>query len=178
MLKQITFVSSLMAMSAVAALAADPNAPPAASNQPKPLGQHATVSTTATSGEVVTHQKQGELRANNLIGMRVQGGQDEKIGKINDLVIDESGQVSAAVISIGGFLGIGDKVVAVPWRKVRFDGAEKSALLDMTREELASAPEFRTKEQIESDRHSEATRQRLQQPQGESRPLPNRTPAQ
>lgn len=177
MLKQITFLSSLMVMSAVVALAADPNAPPAASNQPKPLERHATTSTTATTGEVVTHQKQGELRANNVIGMRVQGGQDEKIGKINDLVIDESGQVSAAVISIGGFLGIGDKVVAVPWQKVRFDGAEKSALLDMTREELAGAPEFRTKEQIESERHSDATRQRLQKPQGESRSPPNRMPA-
>ena len=178
MLKQITFLSSLMAMSAVVALAADPNTPSAPSNQPKPLERHATTSTTATTGEVVTHQKQGELRANSVIGMRVQGGQDEKIGKINDLVIDESGQVSAAVISIGGFLGIGDKVVAVPWQKVRFDGAEKSALLEMTREELASAPEFRTKEQIESERHSEAARQRLQQPQGESRSPPNRLPAQ
>lgn len=178
MLKQITFVSSLMALSAAAALATDPNAPPAASNQPKPLEQHATTRTAATTGEVVTHQKQGELRANNVIGMRVQGGQNEKIGKINDLVINESGQISAAVISIGGFLGIGDKVVAVPWPKVRFDGAEKSALLEVTREELANAPEFRTKEQIESDRHSEATRQRLQLPQGESRALPNRMPSQ
>jgi len=178
MLKRIIVLSSILAMSAASALAADPNAPPASANPPKPVEQRATTSSAMSTGDAVTHQKPSEVRVNNLIGMRVQGGQDEKIGKIDDLVIDESGRISAAVISIGGFLGIGDKVVAVPWQKVRLDGVGKGALLEMTREELVSAPEFRTKEQIESDRLSEAMRQKLQQPQGESRSAPKRTPTQ
>ena len=54
-------------------------------------------------------------KASDLIGMDVRNQQNEKLGDIKDLVVDlPSGKISYAVLSVGGFLGIGDKLIAVP----------------------------------------------------------------
>jgi hypothetical protein len=54
----------------------------------------------------------------------------------------EQGRVAYAVLSFGGFLGIGDKLFAVPWRALRIDEAEHEFILDMDRDALADAPGF------------------------------------
>src|SRR3954452_22014857 len=65
-------------------------------------------------------------KANGLIGMQIQNNQDEKLGKVDDLAIDlESGRIVQAVISTGGFLGIGDKTIAVPPSALQWDSASK-----------------------------------------------------
>jgi sporulation protein YlmC with PRC-barrel domain len=62
----------------------------------------------------------GDWRASKLAGLSVYNDNNESIGSINDLLIDKSGNIKAAVISVGGFLGMGAHLVAVPFDKIKF----------------------------------------------------------
>jgi sporulation protein YlmC with PRC-barrel domain len=61
-----------------------------------------------------------QFRSTNLRGTRVYGAKNENIGEINDVLISRSGQVAAVIIGVGGFLGIGEKDVAVPMSMLLF----------------------------------------------------------
>jgi len=63
---------------------------------------------------------QGDWRASKVAGLSVYNDSNESIGSINDLLMDKSGSVKAAVISVGGFLGVGARLVAVPYDKIKF----------------------------------------------------------
>lgn len=119
-----------------------------------------------TDDLIVEQQEQQELRANNLIGMTVQNPEGEEIGSISDLVIDNEGRTTAAVLSVGGFLGIGAKQVGVHWDKLEFDTVQLLARVDASidRGWLEQAPDFLTWEQIEAERQrQQAIRQQEQQ---------------
>jgi len=62
----------------------------------------------------------GNWRASKVIGLNVYNASDESLGSINDLLMDKSGNIKATVISVGGFLGVGSHLVAVPLDKVKF----------------------------------------------------------
>jgi len=62
----------------------------------------------------------GDWRASKLVGLSVYNDKNESIGSINDLLTDKSGSIKAAVIGVGGFLGMGSHLVAVPFDKVKF----------------------------------------------------------
>jgi hypothetical protein len=59
-------------------------------------------------------------RSSKVVGLSVYNDKNEKIGSINDLLVDKSGNVKAAVIGVGGFLGMGEHLVAVSFDKVKF----------------------------------------------------------
>jgi sporulation protein YlmC with PRC-barrel domain len=83
----------------------------------------------------------GSARASKLIGSKVYKG-DTSIGQIEDVLIDlDHATVTAVILSVGGFLGIGDKLVAVPVNQIKV-GSEARFTTDLTREQLASAPAF------------------------------------
>ena len=63
---------------------------------------------------------QGDWRASKVVGLNVYNDKNESVGSINDLLMDKSGNIKAAVISVGGFLGMGARLVAVPYDKVKF----------------------------------------------------------
>ena len=63
---------------------------------------------------------QGNWRASKVVGLRVYTASNESVGSINDLLMDKSGAVKAVVIGVGGFLGVGEHLVAVPLDKVKF----------------------------------------------------------
>ncbi len=63
---------------------------------------------------------QGTWRASKVVGLNVYNDKDEKIGSINDLLLDKSGSIKAAVIGVGGFLGMGEHLVAVSFDKLKF----------------------------------------------------------
>jgi sporulation protein YlmC with PRC-barrel domain len=63
---------------------------------------------------------QGDWRASKLVGLNVYNDNNESIGSINDLLTDKSGNIKAAVIGVGGFLGVGTHLVAVPFDKIKF----------------------------------------------------------
>jgi sporulation protein YlmC with PRC-barrel domain len=62
----------------------------------------------------------GQWRASKLIGVDVYNQQNEKLGEINELIVDSSGRVAGAVIGVGGFLGMGEHDVMVTMDKLRF----------------------------------------------------------
>ena len=63
---------------------------------------------------------QGDWRTSKVVGLNVYNDSNESIGSINDLLTDKSGNIKAAVISVGGFLGVGSHLVAVPFDKIKF----------------------------------------------------------
>lgn len=79
-----------------------------------------TAGSTASSGNFVTQQQPGQLLASKLIGTTVVGQNNESIGDVNDILVDRNGQIQAVVIGVGGFLGIGEKDVAVSFRSLEF----------------------------------------------------------
>lgn len=83
----------------------------------------------------------GSARASKLIGSKVYMG-DTSIGQIEDVLVDlENGTSTAFVLSMGGLLGIGKKLVAVPVSQIKV-GSEASFMTDLTEAQLASAPAF------------------------------------
>jgi sporulation protein YlmC with PRC-barrel domain len=62
----------------------------------------------------------GDWRASKVVGLKVYNNENESLGSINDLLIDKSGNIKAAVLGVGGFLGMGAHLVAVPLDKIKF----------------------------------------------------------
>lgn len=86
----------------------------------------------------------GMLRSTKLVGSKIENSQGESLGKIEDLVIDlGEGRIAAAIVSFGGFLGMGEKLVAVPMSAFTFDAQEQKFLLNVEKETLKNAPSFR-----------------------------------
>ena len=111
------------------------------------------------AGSVITTQEQSQLTADNLIGMDVRNPQDEKIGKIEDLVLDSEMKVVGVVVSVGGFLGMGKHDVALTREQVQFaqkgDKNERVATVSMTKDQLKAAPEFKTLDQQQAEAEQE-----------------------
>ena len=63
---------------------------------------------------------QGNWRASKIVGLSVYNSNNESVGSINDLLTDKNGKITAVVIGVGGFLGVGEHLVAVPFEKVKF----------------------------------------------------------
>jgi sporulation protein YlmC with PRC-barrel domain len=83
------------------------------------------------------------MGADTLIGDSVVNGQDEDLGDIKEIMIDtRSGQVAYAVLSFGGFLGIGEKLFAVPWQALHLDTVNKRFVLNIDKARLKNAPGF------------------------------------
>jgi sporulation protein YlmC with PRC-barrel domain len=63
---------------------------------------------------------QGDWRASKMVGLSVYNDNNQSIGSINDLLTDKNGNIKAVVIGVGGFLGVGEHLVAIPFEKVKF----------------------------------------------------------
>lgn len=116
-------------------------------------GTAGSASTTTTdSGEVagtyLTEQSTDQISADDYIGTTVYNSNNESIGEINDLILQKNGGIVAAVIGVGGFLGIGEKNVAVPMSNIMVSQNETGSDLKLTTSEtsdtLKNAPEFKT----------------------------------
>lgn len=85
------------------------------------------------------------LSATSITGTKVKNNRNEDIGKIQDLMINlEEGNIEYAVLSFGGFLGMGDKYFAVPMQALRFTRKDDDHIIkmDVTKEKLENAPGF------------------------------------
>ena len=83
------------------------------------------------------------VKTANIIGTRVVNRQNEDMGEIDEVVIDVfNGRVAYLVLSFGGFLGIGDKLYAVPWKALQYDNELQVYVLNMTQDQLGRAPGF------------------------------------
>jgi hypothetical protein len=88
---------------------------------------------------LLSHDVQGAL------GKEVLGGTGESLGRIVDVLVDQSGQVRAAVIDFGGFLGVGSRKIVVDWGALHFAPAHERdrITLDLTRDQVSGAPEYK-----------------------------------
>jgi hypothetical protein len=88
------------------------------------FAQNPTTTTTTdkapAAASVTTTTASGEWRTSKMDGIKVYNDANENIGSINDLLMDKSGNVKIAVIGVGGFLGMGEHLVAVPYDKLKF----------------------------------------------------------
>jgi hypothetical protein len=83
------------------------------------------------------------MAASTLEGDRVMCSDGEDVGKIKEIMLDVSaGRIAYAVMSVGGFLGIGDKLLAIPWNALALDTDRKCFLLSVPSETVKSAPGF------------------------------------
>lgn len=83
------------------------------------------------------------LSASTLIHTDVENPVGEDLGRIEELMIDlGSGRIAYAVLSFGGFLGLGDKLFAIPWEALKVDTEQEKIILDVDKEMLKYAPGF------------------------------------
>jgi len=75
---------------------------------------------TAALAQTQTASDKGQWQASKLIHMNVYNAQNEKIGDIKDLMLKKDGNIEFVVIGVGGFLGMGEHLVAVPYEKLKF----------------------------------------------------------
>lgn len=83
------------------------------------------------------------LSASTLAGNSVHNAAGDNLGKVDEIMIDiPAGQIAYAVISFGGFLGLGDKLFAVPWSALKVDEDEKCFVLNADKRSMEKAPGF------------------------------------
>jgi sporulation protein YlmC with PRC-barrel domain len=100
-------------------------------------------------GDYLSEQSPTHISANDYIGQPIYNANNDSIGDVNDLILEENGGIVAAVVGVGGFLGIGEKDVAVPMDKITMSrDAQNNNELRLstteTAEALQAAPEFKT----------------------------------
>ena len=94
---------------------------------------------------VTKPQANDEWRSSKLVGLGVYNSANEKVGTIDDLIMNGQGQISTAVIGVGGFLSIGAKDVAVDFKSLAMARDENNrpiARLEVTKDQLKAAPDY------------------------------------
>jgi sporulation protein YlmC with PRC-barrel domain len=93
---------------------------PALAQQPNQPARNAPSATNPPAAATAPARQAGQWRASKLIGVDVYNQQNEKLGEIDELIIDRSGRVAGAIIGVGGFLGMGERNVMIPMDKLQF----------------------------------------------------------
>jgi hypothetical protein len=91
----------------------------------------------------------GDISADGLINKSVKNAANEQVGNINDLLIDNSGKIAAVIVGVGGFLGMGEKDIALNFNDLAFGRDENGKLVvtvKVSKESLQAAPEWKKPE--------------------------------
>lgn len=130
-----------------------PSTPMPVTGQPVAPRGTSTVQGTATgntgsasSATYVSEQTTNHWLASHYLGKAVYGPNNERVGDVNDILIDKNGTATAIVVGVGGFLGMGEKNVAVPFNTIQLnqrDGRDEIHM-NATRSDLEKAPAFKT----------------------------------
>ncbi|MDB5595598.1 MAG: PRC-barrel domain protein [Hyphomicrobiales bacterium] len=141
---RLVLAASVIAVSAINAAAQAPDAATANPPAQAPAQSIEQPAPKKPTGTFVNVRRPDQWSATGLKAKNIYDPADNKIGAINDLVIDRDGRVAAVVIGVGGFLGIGEKNVGVPFSDVKIsmrDGNEW-LVLDRSKDDLKAAPGF------------------------------------
>jgi sporulation protein YlmC with PRC-barrel domain len=123
-----------------------------------PVSGQALAQAAGSSGAAmpfVTQQPANEWLARVFIGQAVHNAAGESIGDINDLVFNRKGQISTVVIGVGGFLGMGEKGVGVPFGTLTFNvgkNGERVVAVALSKQDLTQAPAFKATEKTTYDK--------------------------
>lgn len=101
---------------------------------------------------LIMMQDQNTFLASDLTGATVYSPQNDSIGDVNDVIVSRDGKVDGIVIGVGGFLGIGEKDVAIKMSQIKMTDTDTGVklVLNMTKDELAAAPEFKSKTDMQA----------------------------
>ena len=107
------------------------------------------------SDAVISAQSDGEVRADQIIGMTVYNAQGEKVGTVHDILLDKEGKATGVVLSVGGVLGVGAKSVGLTWKEIDVKPEQQQVQISYTKDQLEAAPDFKTTEQINSEMNAQ-----------------------
>ncbi|MGR3762335.1 PRC-barrel domain-containing protein (plasmid) [Roseobacteraceae bacterium NS-SX3] len=143
---------------------AEEEAPAAAESAGGTVATGAEPTIAPVEGQIIL-QSEDTILAKDLIGLPVYSPEGETVGDINDVIVSFGGTVEGVVIGVGGFLGIGEKPVAIALNKIGLDNGEGGMrlVLDATRDELKSAPVFKTALDQKLERDTDATMEQLEE---------------
>jgi sporulation protein YlmC with PRC-barrel domain len=125
-----------------------PSATPAPAVTPAPAAKSTDMTAPASSAKFINSQRQDQYLASKFKGTDVIGSDDKKIGDVTDILFDKGGKIEAYVVSVGGFLGIGSKEVALAPTAFQVVAGDKSKnesdklRLSLTKDELKQAANF------------------------------------
>jgi hypothetical protein len=131
---------TVAATAAFAENAADKAEPPAANSTPPPAANPPAPPAAPEMTILAKHEVEG------ILGREVRSAADEDMGRIVDVLVDRAGQVRAAIIDFGGFLGVGSRKIAVDWNALHFPEPGKAGeriALELTRDQVKNAPEYK-----------------------------------
>ncbi len=109
---------------------------PARAETPAPPAAPAPASSAPASGEI------SENQVIAVLGLAAMAQDGKDIGRIVDILVDRNGRPRAAVIDVGGFLGMGNRKVAIDWSALRFDMGKAHATLDLNADRIKGAPAY------------------------------------
>ena len=147
MIKHTLTAAALVAVLATPALAQmnQPNT----DNQPPGIAAERSMPPLSSNdrGAFVQTQHATDWRGSKLIGATIYGPDNASIGNVNDVLLDNTGKIRAVVIGVGGFLGVGEKDVAVPFEALSISRKPESSSIDKitvsySKDDLKSAPKF------------------------------------
>ena len=172
MIRQLLLTSTIsLVLGSTAAFAQDTMVPNAAdTTQAQPLQEKSATSDTAGVPFIV-EQQEGQWFASEFIGQTVQNNDGQALGEVADLVFDKDGKAAGVIISSGGFLGMGERRIAVPLeavdRSIDENGTAKLTLASDP-ENMQAAPVFMTL----LEKQQEAEKQRLLQQSEQQNGIP------
>jgi hypothetical protein len=124
-MKRLLISAAIMAVAAAPALAQSPAAP------------------TPPAAQAPAAQQPSELNTQRLIGRTVRNLQDETVGDVNAVIIARDGAVAAVIIGVGGFLGIGERDVAIRWQDMQVRSNGDDVRTTLTKDQVRALPEYR-----------------------------------
>jgi PRC-barrel domain len=138
------------------AQAASSSQPAAAPPAPRPAAQPASA-TPAPQNEENTKEEKTSVPATvvdgeqleSVLGIEAFSSAGDDMGRIVDILVDRTGQIRAAIIDFGGFLGVGSRKIAVDWRSLHFDPKKAGAVVvNLTKDQLRVAPVYKAAEPV------------------------------
>jgi sporulation protein YlmC with PRC-barrel domain len=139
-MKKIITAVSLAALMAIPVMAQD-NTAEQMKNAPPAVAEPNTAAAAAKGDKMTT----GEISASELLDENVVNAANETVGDVNDVILDASGKVASVVVGVGGFLGMGEKDVALSFDKLTFARDNDNGLVvstNATKDSLQAAPAY------------------------------------
>ena len=152
--RALAVIGMLLIALPVAASAAGANPPQSeqqpAATTPQTPSPNAEPGTPVTTGDGTPATVIDDREVEGILGKNVRSSAGEDMGQIIDVIVNRDGQVRAAVIDFGGFLGVGSRKIAVDWHALSFpaDGVIDHVILNLTRDQVRLAPEYRSGEPL------------------------------
>lgn len=133
---------------AMAQTTTNPTTPPAATTTPAPAPAAPSVSTPgATNAPAATvtdpAMAPGQADAKKLIGRNIKNANNDTVGEIKSVHLDKDGKVQTVIVGVGGFLGMGEREVALAWSDLQISNNGEQVMVNMTKDQLKGLPEYK-----------------------------------